>query len=211
MSEGVTEQVASAWQAMSGWEIAAVILAIAYLLLAVRQNSLCWYCALASTAIYTALFWDVQLLMESALNGYYMLMAVYGWWQWHHGGARDTELPVQRWSGKKHALTIVTIALLTLTSGSLLHQYTGAAWPYVDSFTTWASVITTFMVARKVLENWLYWMIINTTSIFLFIDRGLYLTAGLLVTYLVISVFGFISWRRDYNNHCDATTGAARA
>ncbi|WP_254722332.1 nicotinamide riboside transporter PnuC [Gilvimarinus xylanilyticus] len=183
---------------MSGWEITAVILAIAYLLLAVKQNSWCWYCAFASTAIYTALFWDVQLLMESALNVYYMAMAVYGWWQWRHGGSNDTQLPVQRWKLKQHSLTLAAIAALTLVSGTLLSRYTEAAWPYVDSFTTWASVITTFMVARKILENWLYWMVINSTSIFLFIDRGMYLTALLLVCYLIISVFGLINWQRDY-------------
>jgi nicotinamide mononucleotide transporter len=208
MSEAVTQQISSAWLAMSGWEAAAVLLAIAYLLLAVRQNSLCWYCALASTAIYTALFWDVQLLMESALNGYYMLMAVYGWWHWHYGGHQDTPPPVQRWGRRQHGITIMAIALLTVISGSILQRYTQAVWPYVDSFTTWASVITTFMVARKVLENWLYWLVINSTSIFIFIDRELYLTATLLVSYLFISVYGFIRWRRDYTNQA---LGAARA
>lgn len=194
----VSAVIAQAWAQMSGWEVAAVILAIAYLLLAVRQNSLCWYCAFASTAIYTALFWDVQLLMESALNVYYMAMAIYGWWQWRHGGQQDSALPVRRWGIKQHSLTFAAIAAITLVSGTLLSRYTEAAWPYVDSFTTWASVITTFMVARKILENWLYWMVINSTSIFLFIDRGLYLTALLLVSYLIISIFGLINWQKDY-------------
>lgn len=208
MNETVTQQISNAWLTMSGWELTAVLLAVAYLLLAVRQNSLCWYCALASTAIYTVVFWDVQLLMESALNGYYMLMAAYGWWHWHYGGRQDSQAQVTRWSGKQHAITLLGIGLLTIATGSALHQYTQAAWPYADSFTTWASVITTFMVARKVLENWLYWLVINTTSICLFVDRGLYLTAALLISYLFISVFGFISWRRDYQQ---TATGAAHA
>ncbi|WP_370659910.1 nicotinamide riboside transporter PnuC [Gilvimarinus algae] len=197
MSE-IGAQITAAWLAMSPWELVAVTLAIAYLLLAVRQNSLCWYCAFASTAIYTALFWNVQLVMESALNVYYMAMAGYGWWQWRHGGKDDSELPVRRWRFKQHALTLAGIAAVTAISGSLLSRYTEAAWPFVDSFTTWASVITTYMVARKILENWLYWMVINSTSIFLFIDRGLYLTALLLVSYLIISVFGLINWQKDY-------------
>ncbi|MDO3388062.1 nicotinamide riboside transporter PnuC [Gilvimarinus sp. SDUM040013] len=200
----VSEQVQTALATMSGWEFVAVTLAIAYLLLAVRQNSLCWYCAFASTAIYTVLFWDVQLLMESALNVYYMLMAVYGWWQWRHGGKADTKLPVRRWQVQQHIFTIAGIVTITLLSGTLLHLYTEAAWPYLDSFTTWASVITTYMVARKILENWLYWMVINSTSIFLFIDRGLYLTALLLVSYLIISIFGLMNWRRDYRQHLTA-------
>ena len=76
----------SQFNALSGWEAFAVFLAIAYLLLAVRENILCWYCALFSTAIYIFLFWNVSLLMESALNVYYLLMAVYGWYQWKYGG-----------------------------------------------------------------------------------------------------------------------------
>ncbi len=208
MSTDIGQQIARAWAQMSGWEMAAVALAIAYLVLAVRQNRLCWYCALASTAIYTVLFWDVQLLMESALNVYYMGMAVYGWWQWRHGGTQQISLPVQRWHWQQHALTLAGIALVTLVSGTLLNRYTDAAWPFVDSFTTWASVITTYMVARKVLENWYYWMVINSTSIVIFIERELYLTALLLMSYLVISIFGLIAWRRDYRQTVRETQNA---
>jgi len=192
------EQIAQAWYQMSGWEIGAVILAIAYLLLAVRQNPLCWYCGFASTAIYTVLYWDVDLLMQSGLNVYYMAMAVYGWWQWRHGGRGDTQLPVQTWPWRKHGLVIAGILAFSAITGSLLTQFTQAAWPYLDSFATWAAVVTTFMVARKILENWAYWMVINSLSIFLLLDREMYLTALLLVCYLIISVLGWINWQRDY-------------
>jgi nicotinamide mononucleotide transporter len=80
------ESIFASAQSMSPWEAVAVVLAIAYLLLAVKENILCWLFAFMSTAIYTVLFWDVSLLMESALNGYYMAMAVYGWYQWTRGG-----------------------------------------------------------------------------------------------------------------------------
>lgn len=198
MPEVVPSQIAAAWVQMSGWEIVAVVLALAYLILAVRQSSWCWHCGFASTAIYTVLFWNVQLMMESALNVYYMAMAVYGWWQWRHGGREDTELPVRTWRWPQHCLALGAVLALTLLSGSLLTQFTLAAWPYLDSFTTWAAVITTFMVARKILENWFYWMVINSTSIFIFADRGMYLTALLLVAYLIISIFGWLNWYRDY-------------
>ena len=75
---------------MSPWEAIAVVFAMAYLLLAVKENILCWLFAFMSTAIYTVLFWDVSLLMESALNVYYMAMAIYGWYQWTHGGHNGT-------------------------------------------------------------------------------------------------------------------------
>lgn len=186
----------TALTAMSAWEMLAVILAIGYLLLATRESLWCWYCALASTAIYTAIFWNVSLLMESALNVYYMVMAVYGWWQWRQGGQQHEGVQVHRWSPTQHAITFVIIVVLTLVSGFLLERNTGAAWPYLDSFTTWASVITTWMVAQKVLENWLYWIVIDSVSIGLYADRGLYLTALLFVAYVIIAIYGYSAWRR---------------
>jgi len=184
--------------ALSSWEGLAVALAVAYLLLAVRQNRLCWIAALVSTAIYTLLFWQAQLLMQSALNGYYLAMAVYGWWHWRHGAASTGPLPVTRWPWNRHLLALIVIAGATLMSGHLLGRHSEAAWPYLDSFITWAAVVTTFMVARKVLENWAWWMVINSLAMALFLERGLLLTAGLHASYLVISVFGWRQWYRDY-------------
>ena len=186
-------------QAMSLMEVAAVVFAMAYLLLAVRENVLCWFFAFLSTAIYTVLFWDVNLLMESALNVYYMAMAVYGWHQWTRGGTNSSDEPdvlaIRTMSGQQHALVIAAIAVLVFVSGYLLSEHSSAAWPYVDSFTTWASVITTYLVARKYLQNWLYWIVIDTVSIPLYIDRGLNLTALLFVAYVVIAVIGYFKWR----------------
>ena len=186
----------SQFNALSGWEAIAVFLAIAYLLLAVRENILCWYCALFSTAIYIFLFWNVSLLMESALNVYYLLMAVYGWYQWKYGGTKKSGIPIQKLGLQKNGIIILSILIITLLSGWLLARHTSAAWPYVDSFTTWGSVVTTVMVAKKVLENWLYWLVIDGISIPLYIDRGLYMTAILFMVYIVIVIFGYLNWRR---------------
>lgn len=203
------EQIADRWSAMSGWELAAVVLAVAYLLLAVRQNRLCWIAAFISTAIFTVLFWNVQLLMQSALNVYYMIMAVYGWWHWQHGEDSEGALPITRWPLSRHALSLGIIGACALVSGYLLARHSQAAWPYLDSLITWGAVVTTFMVARKVLENWAYWMVINSLAIFLFFDRGMHLTALLHATYLVISVFGWMSWHRDYRHRQSVATGSS--
>ncbi|MGR9089875.1 MAG: nicotinamide riboside transporter PnuC [Gammaproteobacteria bacterium] len=194
--------------AMSVAEGIAVMLAVAYLLLAAREHIACWACALASTAIYTAVFWDVSLLMESALNVYYMAMAVYGWQQWRYGGEAHEGVPIRTLSLRQHGLILAAVACLTLGSGTYLAEQTTAAWPYVDSFTTWASVITTVLVAKKYLENWLYWFVIDSVSIPLYLDRGLYLTAGLFAVYLVIIVFGYLSWQRQLSPR---TAGTAHA
>ncbi|TPD55198.1 MAG: nicotinamide riboside transporter PnuC [Thalassolituus maritimus] len=185
-------------QTMSHWETTAVLLGVAYLVLAMRQSQWCWYAAFGSTAIFSWLFFDVSLVMESALNVYYLAMAVYGWLAWRNGSPESPDLPVQRWGIQQHGIAIGGVVLISLISGWLLTNNTNAALPYLDSFTTWGAVLTTWMVTRKILENWLYWVVINAAAIYLYIDRGLYLTAVLMAFYVVLAVGGYLLWRRDY-------------
>lgn len=179
-------------------ETLAVALGVAYLVLAMRENSLCWYCAFFSTALYVWIFGDVSLYMESALNVYYMGMAIYGWFQWQRGGVNHEGLDIIRWTAKQHGLAISAIVLAALVSGYLLSIGTDAKLPYMDSLTTWGSILTTVMVARKVLENWLYWIVINTISIYLYLDRGLEQTALMFMLYLVLAILGYYAWRKKY-------------
>lgn len=179
-------------------ELTAVVFAIAYLILAVRENSLCWFAAAISTVIFLAIFWDVKLYMESGLQMYYLGMAVFGWYQWRDAHDGSTGLQVSMWSMQQHLIALALIALLTLLSGSLLNAGTDAELPYLDSLTTWGSVVTTFMVARKVLENWIYWLVIDCISIYLYIDRELYFTSMLFAVYIVIIFFGWRSWSKRY-------------
>lgn len=184
-----------AWLQMSSWlELLAMLLALAYLVLAIMEKRACWYAAFASTAIYTVIFWDVSLLMESALQVYYMAMAVYGWWYWH---ADSEHTPVVTWAPRSHLVAVVVIALLTFVSGYLLTHYSHAALPYLDAFTTWASIVATVMVARKVLENWLYWIVIDMASIYLYVSRELNITALLFVLYVILACVGYWQWKRQ--------------
>lgn len=179
-------------------ETLAVALGVAYLVLAMRENSLCWYCAFFSTALYVWIFGDVSLYMESALNVYYMGMAIYGWFQWQRGGVNHEGLDIIRWTAKQHGLAISAIVLAALVSGYLLSIGTDAKLPYMDSLTTWGSILTTVMVARKVLENWLYWIVINSISIYLYLDRGLEQTAAMFMLYVVLATMGYYAWRKKY-------------
>ena len=188
---------------MSAWECVAVALGIAYLLLAVRESLWCWYAAFVSTGIFLVLFWEVSLLMESALQVYYLAMAVYGWWQWQQHGDNQGALAISRWRPRQHLVAVAAVLLLSAISGFLLQRYTAAALPFLDSFTTWGSILTTWMVTRKILENWLYWLVIDAVSIYLYLDRELYLTAFLFVVYLVIVLFGYRKWSLHYQ----ATSG----
>jgi nicotinamide mononucleotide transporter len=179
-------------------ELVAVVFAVAYLILAVRENSLCWYAAGISTLIFLFIFWDVKLYMESGLQIYYLAMAFYGWYQWRDAQTETASLQVSKWSARQHVVALALIATLTYVSGSLLNSGTDANLPYLDSFTTWASVVTTFMVARKILENWLYWLVIDSVSIYLYLDRELYFTSLLFAIYIVIIFFGWFAWNRSY-------------
>ena len=180
-------------------ETLAVVLGIGYLLLAMRESSLCWYCAFLSTALYVWIFGDVSLYMESALNVYYMAMAIYGWLQWQRGGADKSGVKIIRWTARQHILGVAIILAASVTSGYLLSSNTAAKLPYLDSFTTWGSIFTTIMVAQKVLENWLYWIVINSVSIYLYIDRGLDQTAAMFFLYLGLATIGFLMWKKAYD------------
>lgn len=190
-----------AWLQTSQLEVVSVVFGLAYVILAARENSACWPAAFIGTGTAIFLFWDASLLMESGLNVYYLLMAVYGWWQWQHGSDSSSTLAISSWSIKHHSAALLVIAFLTLASGAWLSSNTQAALPYVDSFTTWSAVITTWMVANKILQNWLYWIVIDAVSVWLYLERGLQLYAALFVIYTIIALLGYLYWRRRYIQH----------
>lgn len=197
----------AAWQATSTLEIVSVAFGLAYVILAARENVFCWPAAIVNTVTAIILFWDASLLMESALNVFYFLIAFYGWWQWKNGGEsknqKPSALPITSWAMKNHGLAISSIILLTIISGKLLSENTNAALPYLDSFTTWAAVICTWMVTQKIIENWLYWIVIDSAGVYLFFEKGLLLYSLLFVLYTIIAVYGYFHWRtalRSQNN-----------
>ena len=110
--------------------------------------------------------------MEAFLQIFYILMALYGWSQWQ---VKETELLVTNWNFSNHLKSLMLIFVLTIISGYLLAKYTNASLPYFDAFTTWGAVVATYMVAKKLLENWIYWFVIDFVSVFLFISRELYI------------------------------------
>jgi nicotinamide mononucleotide transporter len=182
-----------------GLETIAVVLGIAYLLFAMRENSLCWYCAFISTGIYIWIFGDVSLYMESALNAYYMVMAVYGWYQWQRGGNSSEGIKLSGLGSKKSSVRHwLSVGFVGSIRAICYRKIPMPECLILIPLLPWGSVITTYMVARKVIENWLYWIVIDSVSIFLYIDRELYQTAGLFALYLVLAVIGYLAWRKAY-------------
>lgn len=178
-------------------ESVAVILAVAYLVLAIQQNIWCWACAAVSTGCYVSLFVDVRLYMEAALNAFYFGMAIYGWHSWR-AGQRESGIPVVTWPVPRHVAAIAAIILLSAGSGLVLEMHSDAVYPYIDSLTTWSAMWATFLVARKVLENWWYWLAIDLASIAIYWSRDLSLTAVLFAVYVMLIPIGLISWTRSY-------------
>ncbi len=182
-------------------ELLAVALSMAYVVLAAKENSWCWAAALISTMIYTFIFYDVYLWMESLLQVYYVIMAVYGWYSWQKGklisGEFDQTIEISSWSLPTHAKHIGILALASISIGFLMANFTPTHFPYLDSATTVYSVYATYLVTQKILENWLYWIVIDVVSIYLYLEKGLTPTAGLFVVYVVIAAFGYIKWRKQ--------------
>ena len=183
-------------------EWSAVGFGLAYLVLAMREHIACWAMALISTCLFLWLFWQAKLMMESALQVYYIAMAVYGWWQWR-GGNSGTEQVIQTLNIRQHLLICSSVALLTLGSGFWLSAQTEAVQPFLDSFTTWGSIITTVLVANKVLENWLYWIVIDIASMILYANSGLWVTVILFALYVVLAVLGYAQWRKHLASNSD--------
>jgi nicotinamide mononucleotide transporter len=199
------EQLISGFQAMSYWEYIAAALGVAYIFLAMKQSLWCWPAAFVSTFIYTLLFWQGFLYMESFLNFYYLIMAVYGWWQWRGSIAQPVQTSeqkkVQRWSAKLHLISIAACSAITIVLAYVLDNYTQARMPYLDSFTTVFAVFTTYLVTQKVLENWLYWIVINLASIYLYFQNGYLPTAALFVLYVGLAVQGYRAWNKDLQSN----------
>ncbi len=196
MIDELSGQFASAWRG-TGWiEIIAAVLAVVYLLLAIRQLISCWAAAFISSCLYVWVLFGARLYMESVLNAFYAARAVYGFWQWQ-GRPGGAALAVRRWPWARNALGLAAVLLLSLISSYFLRRFTPAAWPFADSMVTWASVFATFLVARKVYENWHWWLAIDSVSMCLYFTRRLYLTMLLFALYLALIVIGMREWRRS--------------
>ena len=187
------------------WEITASLLGIIYVSLAARESVWCWPFAFASTLIYTFLFWEGQLPMQALLNFYYMGMAIYGFLLWRHHSNTESDLHISRWPIRNHLAIIVTGSLLSFAVGTYMESISASKAPYLDATVMVFAVLNTWLMAKKVLENWLYWMVIDSAAILLFIQTGYYATIVMMMVYIVLAVFGFIGWKNNYDQSLNKT------
>src|SRR5690606_26299142 len=182
--------------ATSAWEWVAATLGLAYLLLAVRRNLLCWICAFASVSIYLVLFAQRSFYMHALLHVFYLGMAVYGFMDWRRGRLDTGEVRIESWGLRQHLLAATAVMAATAINGWMLSG-TDSPAPYLDAFVTWGSVVTTWMVARRVIQNWLYWLVVDGVAAWLYFSQGLLPTGLLVAVYLGIVIRGFFVWRRE--------------
>lgn len=192
------QTIFDAFAAMPVWEIVAVVFGIAYVLLAAKESLWAWFFAFFGTLIYTILFWDGALLSSALLNFYYMIMAVYGFVLWRGGKESSENLAITSWSLSKNITVIIIGVIVSLIVGYLSTTYTSAKFAYLDGFVMIFSVIATWMLANKVIENWIFWIVIDSAAIVLYWQSGYHATIILFTLYVVLAFYGYASWRKTY-------------
>ena len=192
---------------MNAVEICAVLLALAYVILAIQQRRICWLAAIVSAMLYVHIFWQVALYLEAVLQVFYIVMALYGWSVWGRRQPRDhrhghnhtkSQSRIQTWTGQQHLVACAAVVSLSLVLGWGMQKWTDAALPFFDAATTVCALLATWMVTQKLLENWLYWVAINAVSIGLYLSRDLSLTAALFAGYVILSLVGYRTWRTQW-------------
>jgi len=182
-------------------EIFGVITGILYVILEVRQNRLLWPLGLVTSAAYVYIFFTGKFYADMGLQVYYVLISIYGWYYWSRGGARADkgELPVIRINRKQLILLFLTFGLSWAGIYVVLARYTDSTVPLGDSFTTALAIVATWMLTRKIIEQWFLWIIANVVSIGLYIYKGLYPTVILYVVYAGMAVYGYFEWKKSMN------------
>ncbi|CAM3659505.1 nicotinamide riboside transporter PnuC [Rheinheimera salexigens] len=216
MSELLSKAIAD-WQLMHSVELVATLLALAYVILALKQSLWCWPAALLSTILFTQVMWQSALLSDAILQMYYAGMAIYGWWRWQQlkqsakisanlNGKSNTnnntniaeQAPVYEWAWQRHVRLIIITALAGLGLGYVMAGYTQADFAYLDAQTTAFSVMATWLVTRKLVSNWLYWVVIDAVSIYVYAQKHLYFLTGLFMLYTIIAIVGYFAWRHHF-------------
>jgi len=207
-------QVLNYFSALPILELIAVLTSLLYVVLAAKGNIWCWPSALISTALYSAIFYDVYLWSDSLLQIYYMAMAIFGWYNWRlsinksidktqnetgEAGVGIVPITVIKWQKITHLKAISLLTLLSVILGWLMENYTPADFPYFDATTTIFAVFATYLVVAKVLENWLYWLAIDFVSIYLYLQKDLTPTAVLFSLYVILAAYGYYQWKKLYN------------
>ena len=163
----------------------------------IRQNIWCWYFGLLQVTLYCFVFYTSKLYSDMILHVIYIFLQFYGWYNWKYGGSNKSTLRVTLltntmfWIG----LTVLVTALL----GYVMQTKTDASFPYEDAFITVASLVAQYLMIKKILQSWLFWIIVDVVAIIIYAYKDLYFTTVLYVLFLVMAVMGYLEWKKAYN------------
>ena len=172
------------------FEALAVVFSLLYTILITYGYEICWLFALLASSMYLVICFKKKIYAESLLQLFYIFTAIYGWMHWAENGGQLSE----NLNWQTHGMIVISGSALVIISGYLLNRLSDAATPYVDSFTTIFSIFGTLLMIFLIPENWVYWIIIDLVSVFLYYKRKLYLTSILFIIYTILSVNGLIQW-----------------
>jgi nicotinamide mononucleotide transporter len=187
---------------VSLWEIIGTVLGIVGVWLMIRQSIWGWPVGLVQVSVYAWVFFDVRLYSDAILQGFFFVIQVYGWWHWLRGGETVTRhLPVTTLSSGARLGWLASGAAVTAGWGELMRRTTDAALPHWDAFILMFSLISQWLQARKHLDCWAGWMIVNVVAIGVYWAKDLRLTSGLYLMFLVMAALGWREWRRSMNSN----------
>jgi len=179
---------------MDPLEVTAVAFGIVSVWLSTREHMASWPTAIVNVGLYFVVFQRAKLYADMGLQVIYLLLSVYGWYEWKFGGADRTTLPVSR-TTRRQGVALTLIALAGAAGlGTVLARTTDAALPYLDSATAATSLVAQWMMTRKLLENWLVWVAVDIVYVGMFVGKGLWLTAGLYAVFLGLAASGHRQW-----------------
>ena len=188
----------SDWILKNYIEILGVLTGLVYLYFSVKQIIWLWPFGILTSLFYIYVFFSAGFFADMSLQIYYFFISIYGWYHWLKGSSgNDKTLRVSSISGKEWLIYIIITIILTLLTGVILSHLRGSNLPYWDAFTTSASIVATWMLARKIIENWLWWILIDIVSLGMYLYKGLYPTVILFAVYIAMAFIGYMQWKKD--------------
>ena len=178
-------------------EITGTVLSLIYLFLLVKENIWCWLFSILSAIFFIYSFFDVKLYSEAILYSFFILFSIYGWYKWSEN-KKGKSLAIKTLPLKNHIFWIIIGFILAIGLGYIFKTYTDAEKSFIDSNTTIFSFIASYLEAHKYLYAWVYWIILNGVTAWLYFSQGLSIYAGLMVVYFVMSGIGLWNWRKKY-------------
>lgn len=172
----------------------------AFLILIIKESIWCWVFGVVASAISVLMFASpgVALYSEALLYSVYVVLGLYAWFNWHHQSDRSKSMPVIRISEKEHLMYLGIGGVVWFMLGYFFKTYTNSSLPWADAFSTSFAFVATYLEARKILESWYYWLVLNLFSIWLYLVRDLPVMSGMMIGFFIFSIVGLLAWKKSY-------------